>query len=482
MNTEACHSGRRIAVFALCAIGLAITGPSSAGETQTIPVAPLQIFLPPVPPVLWTTHPTAANAAPEKSPAPSGLAVFVTEPFYAPLSTRMAKSEIGDDFAFRLDTYRSERATLLAELRARIDTLRDADPASRQRALEDFSGEQTPRISALEKEAEAIRNDLSHHGSGFAEFERWRSGLASLPPGALTPEVRRQFVQVSAFYSERLSPAQRRLLKSIAASSTDEPVPPGGNIGSLLDFSPETARIRLPSKLPHELADQIVAYWNGKKELEHELLKTLYPDKTPSSHRAYLDSLQSLAVIQAPRLAALETQAEKIREGLATLNDPAKTPDLPDLPVELTARIAAHRADKLALNKALLARRDEVMKSAAGADAAALAEKVRVAIADFSREHASQYATLETSGAAIRGDLARLPGASVDSAAALLIKFSESIQRLQNFWDYRDYQTAVLQPGLSPEQRRLLFEGALEKLALPLPGATLKIMGNPKSP
>ena len=164
------------------------------------------------------------------------------------------------------------------------------------------------------------------------------------------------------------------------------------------------------------------------------------------------------------------------------MNDPAKTPDLPDLPAELTARIAAHRAERLALNKALLARRDEVMKSAPGADAAALAEKVRLAIADFSREHASQYATLETSGAAIRGDLARLPGASVDSAAALLIKFSESIQRLQNFWDYRDYQTAVLQPGLSPEQRRLLFEGALEKLALPLPGATLKIMGNPKSP
>ena len=217
----------------------------------------------------------------------------------------MAKSEIGDDLAFRLDTYRAERTSLLAELRARLDTLRDANPASRQRALDGFSGEQTPRIAALEKEAEAIRNDLSHHGSGFAEFERWRSGLASLPPGALTPEVRHQFVQVSAFYSERLSPAERRLLKSIAASSTDEPVPPGGNIGSLLDFSPETARIRLPSKLPHELADQIVAYWNVKKELEHELLKTLYPDKTPSSHRAYLDSLQSLAVIQAPRLAAL---------------------------------------------------------------------------------------------------------------------------------------------------------------------------------
>jgi hypothetical protein len=61
MNTEAGHSGRCIAVFALCAIGLAITGPSSAGEAPTIPVAPLQIFLPPVPPVLWAPHPIATN-------------------------------------------------------------------------------------------------------------------------------------------------------------------------------------------------------------------------------------------------------------------------------------------------------------------------------------------------------------------------------------------------------------------------------------
>ena len=40
---------------------------------------------------------------------------------------------------------------------------------------------------------------------------------------------------------------------------------------------------------------------------------------------------------------------------------------------------------------------------------------------------------------------------------------------METFWDYRDYQTAVFQPGLSPEQRRLLFDGALQKLALPLP-------------
>ena len=44
------------------------------------------------------------------------------------------------------------------------------------------------------------------------------------------------------------------------------------------------------------------------------------------------------------------------------------------------------------------------------------------------------------------------------------------LQQQQEIWDkYRDYQTAVLLPGLSPEQRRLLFGAAVEQLALPLP-------------
>ena len=337
---------------------------------------------------------------------------------------------------------------------------------------------QTPRIAALEKEAEAIRYDLSHHGSGLTEFQKWQSALAALRPSALTPEIRRLLVQFSAFYSEGLSPAQRRLLKGIAVDSADTPDPTGDKTCSILSFSPETARIRLPSSLPRELVDKIGAYWNEKVDLERDLLKTLYPDEKPTSHGAYLASLQSLAEIQLPRLTALDAKAEKIREDLAALSDPAKTPDLPDLPAELTARIAAYRSDKLALNKALLARRDEVMESASGAVAATIAEKVRKAIVDFNREHANQYAILEKSGAAIRGDLAKLPGTSVGSAA-LLVKFSESIQRLQNYWDYRDYQTAVLQPGLSMEQRRLLFEGALEKLSMPLPGATIQTVTPP---
>jgi hypothetical protein len=34
---------------------------------------------------------------------------------------------------------------------------------------------------------------------------------------------------------------------------------------------------------------------------------------------------------------------------------------------------------------------------------------------------------------------------------------------------FSEYRTAVFEPGLSPEQRRLLFDGVVERLDLPLP-------------
>ena len=39
---------------------------------------------------------------------------------------------------------------------------------------------------------------------------------------------------------------------------------------------------------------------------------------------------------------------------------------------------------------------------------------------------------------------------------------------------YRDYHTAVFEPGLSPAQRRLLFGAAIEQLDIPLPRAEMQ--------
>ncbi|MFZ1054337.1 MAG: hypothetical protein WAN79_01585, partial [Opitutaceae bacterium] len=51
----------------------------------------------------------------------------------------------------------------------------------------------------------------------------------------------------------------------------------------------------------------------------------------------------------------------------------------------------------------------------------------------------------------------------------LLMDF-ENARQLQDLWDrYRDYQNAVLMPGLSAGQRRVLFDAGVEQLGLPLP-------------
>jgi hypothetical protein len=51
----------------------------------------------------------------------------------------------------------------------------------------------------------------------------------------------------------------------------------------------------------------------------------------------------------------------------------------------------------------------------------------------------------------------------------LLRNFATQFSQQETWQRYRDYDTAVYEPGLSPEQRRLLYADALVQLDLPLP-------------
>jgi hypothetical protein len=51
-----------------------------------------------------------------------------------------------------------------------------------------------------------------------------------------------------------------------------------------------------------------------------------------------------------------------------------------------------------------------------------------------------------------------------------LLRDFEDARLRQEIWEkYKDYQEAVMMPGLSAGQRRLLFDAAVEHLDLPLP-------------
>lgn len=67
-----------------------------------------------------------------------------------------------------------------------------------------------------------------------------------------------------------------------------------------------------------------------------------------------------------------------------------------------------------------------------------------------------------------------------DSGAVdrLIREFTTGFEQRALWALYRDYHDAVLAPGLSPEQRRLLFDGAIESLSLPLPGGAFQPGGS----
>jgi hypothetical protein len=420
------------------------------------------VFYPAHPPPLGA--PLPAREPPGSRPAaPPELISFINESFYAPLSTRLAiegpNGKLSDELRSRLDAYRATKVALQTELRARIDLLRETDAAARLAGLEQFAREQTPRIAALEARAEALRRDLV-------------AGSVA-PAGNSAREREWSPWQVAAFYHEGLSPDQRRFLREAAwekeASTT------AGVDGPWLSFSPAGARVRPFTDLSADLSAKVRTFQGEKDALKRELCAAV--TKSAPSH-----VLADLAAQQAPRVEALESLAEEIRRGLVVRNDPTRRPDLPPLPADLEARIVAYRREKLDLQKALLARVEEVTRNAPtphpadklpGPDgfAAQQQEKIRETIAAYTRENSTRYLALDRSRDAIRGDLARLANAkgtstNAPSAEALLKKFSEAMQQIEIWRNYRDYQIAVLQPGLSPEQRRLLFDAALEKIAL----------------
>ncbi len=484
----------------------------SAYDYRSVPSANTQspIFFPPSPPPLGAPIPPRPPAQ-TSIPAPKDLATYVYEPFYAPLSTRLARADLTKKLLQRLENYRSDRARLQNELITRLDELKDSDPATRASELNLLASRQATDLTRLETEAEDLRSDLLHGGlvgffSGTGDWNerrRWRLGEGSLAlPRDQLVSVEFRVVRAAAFYQDGLSPAQRRLLREVEMELQVAAFKPkdatAANPGeTLLFFSPETARLELPSNLPADLALKISAYEKDKSALKTELRDAIFfHDSATASTRT--SELRSLAESQAPRFATLEALAEEIREGLMSLDTPPGPRIPPAFPASLNARITAYQTEKTALQKILQASLDEVRK-AGGVDSFKLVKKespsigpatfrfevpksensdaviasARKAIETFNKTHEKRLADLNKERDAIRAEVARFATnekiTSGKSVETLLSDFYAHLQQGERWQHYRYYQIATLQPGLSPQQRRLLFEVALERLNLSLP-------------
>jgi len=485
--------------WATCgALGAQIGLPSTAPVTPSPSPPDRNIaYFPPDPPPLGAPLPAASATGDPVTAAPAELGAFVNEPFYAVLGTRLSRHNLSQEQQRRLEDYRDAKIALQTELRAHLDALKDADAPTRLRTLEAFALEQTPRIAELETTAEKLRHDLTDglwpSGCDGDAYHRWIQ--ANQP---------RTVARVMAFYLDGLSPAQRRLLREMALETTEmnrrsgsASVAPADTI--LWNFSPDLARVRLPADLSPSLAAKVADYTREKTALKAELDRIIYAPGT-SSGEPPPRTLEQFALRLETISAAQEKLAEEIRRELALRPDLPQALSrlaLPPLSPELEARVTAYRRDKFDLQKALFARVEEVTRnfsppgapaennqSEPGGAGGERGEKIRQAIAAFTRENAAHYAALEKSKDAIRRDLARLAGTGAivvkgPFADVLSKNFSEAVQQLETWRNYRYYQVAVFEPGLSPEQRRLLFDFAVEKLALPLPaGETLPNWGN----
>jgi hypothetical protein len=481
-------------------------------DYRSVPAANTQspIFFPPSPPPLGAAIPPRP-ASVTSIVAPTDLAAYVYEPFYAPLSTRFSQADLTKKHLQRLEVYRTTRGRLQDQLLKRLDELKDADPATRVAELAALAAAQADDLTKLESEADDLRSDLLHGGlvglfSGTGDWNerrRWRLGQGSLAlPREQLVSVEFRVIRAAAFYQEGLSPEQRRLLREIEMELQVEAFKPKDAKASvpeetLLHFSPETARVPLPADLPASLSMKIAAYEKDKATLKTELRDAIYSlDSATAAKRA--NGLQKLAESQAGRFATLDALAEEIRIEFAQLPKPPGPPTPPAFSPALSTRITAYQTEKNTIQKTLQTRLDDVRKAHgknafnivkkenSGPDSPSFRVEVpssekadtiiaaaRKAIDSFNKEYADRLTALSKERDAIRVEVARFaadPQASAGkSVETLLNDFYDNLQQGERWQHYRYYQIAVLQPGLSPAQRRLLFEVALERLNLPLP-------------
>jgi hypothetical protein len=454
------------------------------------PAEPQAIYFPPAPPVLGAPLPGVGLYSDEIVRA---LAPFVGEPFYAPLSTRLAEEDLGRRTRARLGSYQNEKAALLAELRARLESVRTESPEVRFVAMAELAEQQESALAALENTADELRREFFRTrflggGGDWNQFRAWRLNPADHArdkAGLRWREMR--VLRAAIYYQEGLSAAQRRLLRELVMDQAAILHAPGAGLGlppgeseRVIFFSPDTARLALPAGLPAELEALIVDYTARKDALKQELRDRLVRFDADRNATRRVRALHDLAGEQTVRLADLEDLAERIRERLGPLLQAQAPTAPPTLPGALEDRVAAYLREKSELQRiaqerlaVALAGFDEEEKNARTAHKPERrAAAVRAAVDTFHADHAAAIAALNAEAEAIRGELVRnaavRPGANASkSVDALLREFAEAFKRQQSTTLYAEYRTALLEPGLSPAQRRLLFDGAIADLKLP---------------
>jgi hypothetical protein len=493
----------------------------AASEPETgYPVFP-GAFFPPTAPIYGAAiEDRPGNAARiiggRRLHAPDGLADFVCDSFYPALGTRLYALDLGADLESRLHDYRAKRLVQVNALLNQFVTLHDSPADELEQRLRQFAETQTPALLALENEAERLRADLIADAIwnriNWNANRRWKVG--DIKPGGdgFDAEAEYQVVRAAAFYQNGLTSQQRGLLRELATELQGvvrkaRGLPAARAESDAMFFSPEMSRLRLPPDLPPELREKIAAYNARKAALKRELQETVIAQDGASAG-ARDRAFEALADRQWPHFGMLEEQAEEIRRLLGARFELSAPPAPPWIPAGILETIRAYNEDRDTYFGELRRRIETAERLVPKPDQnVALDERVqrqrdftdrraearRHATLEFQKEHATRFATLEQRYRGIRQSLSLIAEKQTDrrtgrplDADTLLRQHAASMEEFATFGRtaviYTNYRTAMLQPGLSPPQRRLLFGYAQVGLAQPLPHGELMPRRNAKRP
>jgi hypothetical protein len=438
--------------------------------------------------------------------APEELADYVNESFYPALSTRMLAGSLSGRLLARVEAYREKRNALVFELADLLVASQGEGDAAQEAALRAAAETQNPRILALEDEAEALRRDLISGGLFQTSVDwnrerRWVLGVSRFSHPRLEAEAEFQVARAAIYYADGLLPEQRGLLREIAMelqwqARAARPIPaPKLHSAAAMFFSPAGSRLRLPQNAPPHLV-ALFARFNGEKSaLKAELRElVLARDNAPARERTA--AFEALAERQWSRLRDLDKLAEEIRVELARLPVP-RLHAAPHIPEPLLERIEVYNTDRRqfieefheALRDAMAAvrppptnspltpeertQRGQTLAERRASARLLAAEEFRVKTLERFEEMRHRFERIQAElGVLATGQFDRETG-QPHTAETLLRAYSTAMERFEAFGReeviYRGYRLAVLMPGLSPEQRRLLFGAALVGLAQPLP-------------
>lgn len=472
-------------------------------EARALPAIRAPLFFPPYPPALGRAINRGVAPGNAQLPAaPAELAAHVNEIFYPALGSRLHAKSLKEPQRRQLDAYRAAKLALQNELRAELARLRDAGHGARALALTALARAQAPRLARLEQDAEQLRRDLMHGDHTWNTLREWR--LGDHERRGYSPLEIAQVMRAYAYYQNGLLPAQRRLLREISIElllSADDAAKATAAQPHVF-FPPEPARVLFPESLSVEAAAKLAAYQTKKSQLKKELYDAVYRHDGETFSFLKGHTMTALAGRQAARLAELETLAEEIRRLLPPPRESIPLVERSPLPAALSARVAAMMNAFAAAQKDAAARVDAILarakplplqatyrfeadglkfvvvptRSARGEpDAARRIEAVRTEIGAVAEDYGRQLAELIAERDAIRAEVAATLGlAKPETIDATLLAALRVANQRQNEAIYDEYRVAAFEPGLSPEQRRVLFDSVIERLELPLPRGELQ--------